>query len=92
MGDKVKCLHCGESAIQTADAVLCDRCALEYIKPEMLDEDYYPTCDICGERFIYYDGFWRGDMHVCASCGQKYDEDLNLMDDDKEECYNGPWS
>jgi hypothetical protein len=31
-------------------------------------------------------------MHICASCGQKYDEDLNLIDDDKEECYNGPWS
>lgn len=91
-GNEVKCLHCGESAIQTADAVLCDRCALEYIKPDMLDEDYYPACDICGERFIYYEGFWRNDMHVCASCGQKYDEDLNLIDDDKEECYNGPWS
>lgn len=89
-GHEVKCLHCGESTIQTGDAVLCDRCALEYIKPEMLDEDYYPTCDICGERFIYYDGFWRDDMHVCASCGQKYDEDLNLIDN-KEEDYNGPW-
>ena len=89
-GHEVKCLHCGESIIQTADAVLCDRCVLEYIKPDMLDEDYYPACDICGERFIYYDGFWRGDMHVCASCGQKYDEDLNLIDN-KEEDYNGPW-
>lgn len=90
-GHEVKCLHCGESVIQTADAVLCDRCALEYIKPDMLDEDYYPICDICGERFIYYDGFWRDDMHVCATCGQKYDENLNLIDN-KEECYNGPWS
>lgn len=89
-GHEVKCLHCGESIIQTADAVLCDRCALEYIKSDMLDEDYYPACDICGERFIYYDGFWRGDMHVCASCGQKYNEDLNLIDN-KEEDYNGPW-
>ena len=89
-GHEVKCLHCGESIIQTADAVLCDRCVLEYIKPDMLDEDYYPACDICGERFIYYDGFWRGDMHVCASCGQKYDEDLNLIEN-KEEDYNGPW-
>ena len=71
-GLEVKCLHCGESPISNSDAMLCDKCCMEYVEPDRLDEDYYPVCEDCGTRFIYYEGYWHEGRHLCRSCMQYY--------------------
>lgn len=69
-GEEVYCPHCGLDAISTADSILCDHCTLKFYRNDTLDEDYYPVCDRCGERFIYYEGVWADGRHICAACAQ----------------------
>lgn len=74
-GEEVNCPVCGLDVIRTADSILCDRCTLKYYSPELLDEDYYPTCDRCGTRFIYYDGSWYNGQRLCPECSENYNKD-----------------
>ena len=67
-GEEVKCLHCGEEPIRNSDAMLCDKCCMEYINPYLLDDDYFPTCEQCGVRFLYYEGTWHNGERICSQC------------------------
>ena len=51
------------------------------IPKNLLDEDYFPTCEICGNRFIHYEGNWIKGQHVCQICSQE----KSIWEDYKEE-------
>lgn len=80
-GEEVYCPHCGLDVIATPEAILCDHCALKYYDNNLLDEDYFPTCEICGNRFIHYEGNWIKGQHVCQICSQE----KSIWEDYKEE-------
>lgn len=81
-GEAVSCPRCGLDIVRTGDAILCDNCVLEFYRPELLDEDYFPTCDLCGNKFIHYNGFWRDGQHICEDCAHYWDQ----AEDYEEEC------
>ena len=83
-GEEVYCPHCGLDIVSTADAILCDHCVIKYYDHTYLDEDYYPTCSDCGERYIHYEGMWIEGRNVCPHCAQ-YAETRENTDDEKKE-------
>ena len=83
-GEEIYCPHCGLDIVSTADAILCDHCVIKYYDHTYLDEDYYPTCSDCGERYIHYEGMWVEGRNVCPHCAQ-YAETHENTDDKKKE-------
>ena len=81
-GEEVKCPHCGLDTVRTGDAILCDACVLKFYNLDLLDSDYFPACDLCGDRFAHYDGFWRDGQHICEECAHYWDR----AEDEEEEC------
>lgn len=68
VGEEVDCPHCRVNKLNMSNELLCDQCAIKLLEPEELDEEWFPTCDRCGERFIHYQGVWDGERHLCLTC------------------------
>ncbi len=81
-GEEINCPVCGLDVLRTSDGILCDHCTIKYYKPEVLDEDYFPTCDYCGEKFIYYEGVWDEGKRLCVNCAKEY---RHYDDEDEKE-------
>lgn len=66
VGAPVLCLHCGERIIETQDTMMCTNCECEFGDS---DSEEYKTCDCCGTRFYWEEGYWVGDTDfVCPGC------------------------
>ena len=66
VGAPVLCLHCGERIIETQDTMMCTNCECEFGDS---DSEEYKTCDCCGTRFYWEEGFWASDTDfVCPGC------------------------
>lgn len=68
VGAPVSCLYCGEAVINGDDTMMCSECECEFGNSE---SDEYRTCDCCGTRFYYDEGYWVGDEeNVCPNCAE----------------------
>lgn len=83
IGSEVKCLCCGEKAVQSGDTMMCPECTCQY--GDNVDPEEYPTCDCCGSRFWAPEGWWVGDDFVCQAC---YDSECFRCERCGENCYN----
>lgn len=82
-GLELYCPVCGLDSVNTGDAIVCDHCAIKYYDHNILDEDYFPACDCCGERFIHYEGHWREGQHFCENCAKEYGPEVWEYKEDK---------
>jgi hypothetical protein len=85
-GAELYCPICGLAPVLTPDTIACDHCAIKYYNPNILDEDYFPECACCGERYIHYEGFWKNGRQLCQNCATTYAPELETDYDLKEEC------
>lgn len=70
IGGYTYCLWCGEKeTLLGADTMMCDTCELEHGTSE---NDMFTTCDCCGRRMYFDDGYGVGDEEVCEECYRKY--------------------
>lgn len=74
-GEEINCPCCGIEPVSASDSILCDHCTFEYIKHNILDEDYFPICARCGKQFIYYEGRWTSEGQLCGKCAANIEED-----------------
>lgn len=65
VGEKVRCLHCGNHYIDNAETMRCNDCEALYGYEE---NDNYGYCECCGCRICYDDAMWVGDDYVCDRC------------------------
>jgi hypothetical protein len=65
VGGTVKCLHCGKHPIELTERMFCNECEIEF---DDTDIDVFGTCDCCGRRFVYDDGYGVGDEIICPDC------------------------
>lgn len=73
IGKEVNCLHCGTGILTIPELMVCPDCAIKYEVPD-LDEDYFPICDICGEQYVSYRGYWENGTNYCPNCYYNYHE------------------
>ena len=70
IGGYTYCLWCGEKeTLLGAETMMCETCELEHGTSE---NDLFTTCDCCGRRMYFDDGYDVGDEGICEDCYRKY--------------------
>lgn len=73
IGNKVKCLHCGNQIISQGDLFICNDCATKYGDIYHIDNENYVTCVRCGSHgWGDEEGHWLDDTWVCDYCYDRY--------------------
>jgi hypothetical protein len=65
IGGAIKCLHCGKNPIELTERMFCNDCEIEF---DDTDIDVFGTCDCCGRRFVYDEGYGVEDEVICPNC------------------------
>ena len=70
LGNRVKCLRCGEKYIEESQTMMCPDCELKY-GTELSDD--ICECAVCGERLYVDDAIWIEDPGdwVCQDCASR---------------------
>lgn len=68
VGHKVKCLCCGETDVETSEAMLCNDCLLH--NSDYVDDEVIGVCAGCGERVIISEAVAAQGQYYCHTCAE----------------------